>query len=327
MGVVEFSMDHVRPGDRASFWREEVWQAIGRFEVSPGEQGFAARALFRPFGNVRIGAVESSAHRIERSPDDVRGSDRQLFKLVMPQNGQLRIDQGDRRILVDPGEWAIYNMAQAYRFECSDDCRMMAMFVRAEDLRVRDLGAYSMAAKEARRGYSRLLADALDTVIRGDDEECSESDIDAMLLRLTRLALMEHGCAEIRRSSRDIMIERIDAFLETHLRQPDLSIDQIAAALNCSKRYLHKVFLDSGETLSAHVLRRRLEACRMELIDPSSRQQSVTEIAYGWGFSSLPHFSRVFKEAFGMSPREYRLLYGGAIPMHAAPLRGSFRRH
>ncbi|HJP67724.1 MAG TPA: helix-turn-helix domain-containing protein, partial [Sphingomicrobium sp.] len=33
---------------------------------------------------------------------------------------------------------------------------------------------------------------------------------------------------------------------------------------------------------------------------------SISEIAYGVGFSSPAHFSARFRERFGMTPREYR---------------------
>jgi AraC-like DNA-binding protein len=34
--------------------------------------------------------------------------------------------------------------------------------------------------------------------------------------------------------------------------------------------------------------------------------RTISEIAYGWGFSGMTHFGRRFKAAFGSSPRDYR---------------------
>ncbi len=44
----------------------------------------------------------------------------------------------------------------------------------------------------------------------------------------------------------------------------------------------------------------RLEASRRALIE--GRARNVTEAAYGAGFADLSHFSRCFKQAFGMLP-------------------------
>ena len=44
------------------------------------------------------------------------------------------------------------------------------------------------------------------------------------------------------------------------------------------------------------------------IADPAWRGHSMTEIAFGWGFNSAPHFTRTFRDRFGIPPREYRRL-------------------
>jgi AraC-like DNA-binding protein len=34
--------------------------------------------------------------------------------------------------------------------------------------------------------------------------------------------------------------------------------------------------------------------------------RTVSEIAYGWGFSDMTHFGRRFKAMYDVSPRDYR---------------------
>ena len=116
------------------------------------------------------------------------------------------------------------------------------------------------------------------------------------------------------------MRDRIKAYIERNLRDPGLSIDQIADAFQCSKRNLHKAFSHDGATISDHIWRLRLERCRNDLLSPSCAWKSITEIAFSWGFNSSTHFSKAFKEAFGMPPRLYRLTEGGsnrALPFPA----------
>ncbi|OQA83704.1 MAG: HTH-type transcriptional activator RhaS [Lentisphaerae bacterium ADurb.Bin242] len=60
---------------------------------------------------------------------------------------------------------------------------------------------------------------------------------------------------------------------------------------------------ETGQTPADYFQRLRLtEACRQI----ARERISLTEIAYRLGFSSSQHFSRVFKQYFGLSPREYR---------------------
>jgi AraC-like DNA-binding protein len=99
---------------------------------------------------------------------------------------------------------------------------------------------------------------------------------------------------------------RVRLRIERDLRDPALSPSRIAARLRMSPRYLRAIFATSNETVSAYILRRRLEECARELADPERRRASITEVAFGWGFNSAPHFTRSFRERFGMSPRQYR---------------------
>ena len=62
----------------------------------------------------------------------------------------------------------------------------------------------------------------------------------------------------------------------------------------------------TGETFARHVMRRRLEACRRALEHPASAHRSVTDIALGWGFSSLATFYRAFRSAYGVAPGDIR---------------------
>ena len=50
----------------------------------------------------------------------------------------------------------------------------------------------------------------------------------------------------------------------------------------------------------------RLKKIAKELGNPALSHLSVSSIAFDWGFSDAAHFSRAFKAAFGMTPRNFR---------------------
>ena len=107
---------------------------------------------------------------------------------------------------------------------------------------------------------------------------------------------------------REALRDRILDHVARHLRDPQLSVDGIARALNCSKRHLYNAFSGDDEVgLARYIQRRRLEGCVKELRDNAHGGRPITEIALSWGFSNLSHFSRVFREHTGMSPSEFRL--------------------
>ena len=98
----------------------------------------------------------------------------------------------------------------------------------------------------------------------------------------------------------EAMYIRAQSFIREHLRDPDLCIDQISAALGCTKRYLHMLFSDRGMTVSDYIWRARLQHCRQELETQAGK--TITDVAFSWGFSSSSHFSRVFRKYFGFVP-------------------------
>jgi len=101
---------------------------------------------------------------------------------------------------------------------------------------------------------------------------------------------------------------RARQYIQTHLCDPDLSIQGIADALRCSKRYLHKVFEDDSIGLERQIWNARLERCHAALMQETLGGRSAAQIAYAWGFNSSAHFCRLFRQQYGMTPGECQRL-------------------
>jgi AraC family transcriptional regulator, positive regulator of tynA and feaB len=99
---------------------------------------------------------------------------------------------------------------------------------------------------------------------------------------------------------------RIQKFMDDHLSEPGLAPAEIAAAADISVRHLHRLFSNSGSTLGACIRAKRLAHCRSDLTNPRLRGKTITEIAFSWGFSDSAHFSRSFRQQFGICPRVFR---------------------
>jgi AraC-like DNA-binding protein len=106
------------------------------------------------------------------------------------------------------------------------------------------------------------------------------------------------------------LLVRIMEYVELHLTDPDLSPEVIARAHHISVRYLHKLFKEEDITVGRWILRRRLEECRRDLMRSGRGSRTIAAVAGRWGFLSAAHFSRVFRSAYGMSPREWRDMAG-----------------
>lgn len=99
------------------------------------------------------------------------------------------------------------------------------------------------------------------------------------------------------------VITRAKEFIKQHQGE-DLSLSQVAKAVNTSTFYFCKMFKKvTGINFTDYVSRVRIENAKNLLLNPNLR---VSEIAYEVGFQSLTHFNRVFKKVVGQSPTEYR---------------------
>lgn len=95
-------------------------------------------------------------------------------------------------------------------------------------------------------------------------------------------------------------------YIRHHLSEP-IRVGKIAQELFMSRPYLSAKFKEeSGETLTDFILKEKTEEAKRLL---RYSEKSFTTIGSYLGFSSLGHFSRVFKKYSGRTPSEYREKY------------------
>jgi AraC-like DNA-binding protein len=109
-------------------------------------------------------------------------------------------------------------------------------------------------------------------------------------------------------AARETHLLNLRAEVEERLPDPDLSPASIAAACGIGARYANFLLAKDDLSLGRLIQERRLDRCRKSFEDASMAHRTISDIAYGWGFSDMTHFSRAFKKAYGILPSEYRKL-------------------
>ena len=119
----------------------------------------------------------------------------------------------------------------------------------------------------------------------------------------------------------------VKSYISQHLADPDLGADRIARAMFISVRQVYKLWESEPRPLGQWILERRLDAARQELTSPRGRHQTIAVIARRWGFADSTHFSRRFRQAYGMSPREWRHACRVSAAAAGLPLSGDEHMH
>lgn len=99
------------------------------------------------------------------------------------------------------------------------------------------------------------------------------------------------------------LLTRINAFISENIDNPDLKVDDMAAAVFMStSSFFRKMKSLLNMSPNEYLQRQRLTRAAAMLCEGGA---SVADISYSLGFSSHSYFSSCFKKQFGMTPSEY----------------------
>jgi len=298
------STESVPPRERVGYWGDLVQRSFGRLRSQTfGDEAFRGEIRGFDFGELRVCRLDAARHRVERTTGASGASDPGYLKMVVQRRGCAVFEQDGRRAWLAEGAWSVYDTARSYSVTNPQDVLQHVLLLPRE--RILD-GAPQLRACLVRplagtRGMARVMCESIARAL-----ESGAAHLGELILRQVRLALLEQAGLLPALGSRDVLRERTTALIGERMCDPALDVTSIAAALGSSKRALHKAFEEGEVSLHRYLWRMRLEHARRELEDPRNARRSITSILLGAGFSSAAHFSRMFRQCYGASPREWR---------------------
>jgi AraC-like DNA-binding protein len=308
------STSNVAPSERLSLWGDFVCGHIGSLQADMfGDQNFNGRLELGQSRGVSVARILASRHRIQRTPHLIRKDNRDYVKLVAQVEGVGCFEQNGAKTVLAPGEWSLYDTTKPYTVSNPEPVSQIIMLLPRDPLLQLglDLDRLSVRRFSGRRGVGRLTYELMMSTfakLNRDALPSDDNDLAEQIASYVELAVLDRAGTSTDASLRESTRDRIKHFIDAHLDDPRLTLDRIAEAVGCSKRYLHKLFGDEIETLNDYIWQERLERIRQDLADPLMAARSITDIAFTRGFSSSAHFSRRFRDSYGVSPRVYRLL-------------------
>jgi AraC-like DNA-binding protein len=249
------------------------------------------------------------------------------LEISIELGGTAQFTHAGRKLVQPPGQWTIFDTTRPSAILAPQGSETLILTLPREKLLGSRYHLDDLILHPFSKGYGigRVVCDFVSSVISELPklDSRTETDIADTVCHLLRLAIVEYFGDREGHSHREFLTERIKTYILSDLRNPELSIDRMATALRCTKRYLHKVFESEGVSLSAYIWQSRLDRCRDELLDARHEARSVTDIAFSWGFSSSAHFSTAFKQKFGIPPSNYRAEEQNEVVRSFTPVRNA----
>jgi len=231
---------------------------------------------------------------------------------MFQMSGSCRLEQQGSSCTLRPDDWCLVDTGSSFHISSSSphNENLSLRLQRPSDPEVLALFAPGTGHRwRGTTGASRILEATVRETF--DQMDCLHHFGDAGLERaiagMAWHALREQIAAPPRLRHDELQRARVKTFIESRLDDPELSVDTIAQACGISVRSVHRAFeAEPGGSVSNYVWIRRLSRCAAELRNRGQAQRPITEVCFTWGFNSTSHFSRLFKERFGVTPREYR---------------------
>ncbi len=127
--------------------------------------------------------------------------------------------------------------------------------------------------------------------------------VEALRTAVARLRPRAAARLDAHARTRHAAVEDVMAFVSEHLGEP-VSLDMLAQKTGMSRSHLSRCFRRvAGQPLRSWVQNLRLARAKELLV--TSRGASLTQVALDAGFYDLPHFDKVFRQRFGVSPSEF----------------------
>jgi AraC family transcriptional regulator, positive regulator of tynA and feaB len=316
MAMRQWRTHELPEADQFSYWREVICSSFvplrpERLRTTLGARHFNCALSSWQANDVMFSKVCGDGQLVYRDARSITEQDEPLYFLNIQRRGSSIIEQGGSQACLVPGSFALLDAMQPFRMQVDDGFEHLSIKIphaRLDPLLNHRAGALARRI-DTSRGVGRLASDAFAAIANELDILDSQATGVAIehALALTACALNQLAvplsCAN---SALNRLRAQAIAYLSSRLDDPTLDIQQTAAALGVSVRYVQGAFSAGQLSVGKWLLDQRLERCRHELGLPANANKTIASIALSSGFNDLSHFTRAFGKKFGVSPGRCR---------------------
>lgn len=292
-------------------WQSALHSACGHYETRMAHQGglFIGEITEKQQAGLELAWIRTNAGLISKKHKPDWEDDTECF-LVSQRSGYTRIEQQGQTLNLVPGD--VFIMDSAYA--CNIVPLGLIEHVSISLPRDRVLGLLGQRPLFGKVSATCVSGAALRLIInqlyhQEQTGKASMQEAEAMITAFCSLLGSSLQCSgdvmqpELAASG---LLEQVHSIIDACLTHSNLTPVMVAQHAGISVRHLYRLFEDRGDSVCRYIQRSRLQHSADDLANLSGQNESITAIAYKWGFTDSAHFSRSFKKQFNLSPREYR---------------------
>ncbi|MBC7950370.1 MAG: helix-turn-helix domain-containing protein [Rhodospirillaceae bacterium] len=304
--TVNFTTAHVQPPDRIGAWRQTIGVLFDTTPVSANT--FSATMTAHHFGSFILCHSRVDGARYVRTTERTQWCDLDHYVIHVPLHQPVMFGSGLR---VRPMDVGVLDLSCSADFVAAsgeaitvllprsalspllkNPCHQHGRVLPRETPAGAVLAQHVMTlAREAPR-LGMYEASAFSSATTGLAATCLGLGADSGTLT-TVLGQQDFG-------------HRLRVHLEQNLHRETLTPDSIIKDLSISRSQLYRQFERFGG-VQHYIRQRRLRRCLLAICNPTLAGQRIADIAYNHGFTDEAHFSRLFRQTFGLSPRAARM--------------------
>ncbi|MEU5877472.1 helix-turn-helix domain-containing protein [Spirillospora sp. NPDC047279] len=263
------------------------------------------------FGPLTLFATHGTGMRIWRTPRHARFDSMNSVSVITQSTGAGRFVWNGHQRHVEQHDLVLAHKTAGYEYAWSGPGLSVAFMVDADLLGMPEHLVRAAIPLMSVSNLTPLLLHHIRALHRDADHISADPGAAAVgeaTLALTRALVASVSTDRpVRRAvAEETLLPRILAYVRAYLSDPYLTPERIAKVHNISLRSLYRLCEEGGLSLEQWIIRRRLEGARRDLVAPEHAHRSIEAISRSWGFSNPSYFSRRFRQAYGVTPRQWR---------------------
>ena len=290
-------------------WTNSIQDVCGNFQTIFKQQStlFIGEVDAHLIGKTEIAFIKSNAHYIARKkgiPDRVK--ERFCF-LVLQNSGRMTIHHQNLKLNLREGDLVLLDPEEDIEMFPEGLFTHISVHLSREKLlrfginqnSIGKINTHNMSGHLIKTLLNSMSAESIALWNAQQDGEAFEDALIALIQPTHRYA---HEC----HVQKDLLFQDAERFILEHLQDIQLSAQRVAAHVGVSLRHLYRLFAQQNITIQQYIMDQRLEHIKKMLADHNYQNQSITQVAMQFGFQDSAHFSKKFKQKFGMTPKAYK---------------------